>query len=59
MDEHESTNTMPLELPDDLVPTKGSWPVSAIVGVITAGVLAAVTVALAAVGTAYANGWIR
>lgn len=51
-------NTMPLELPADLVPTDNSWEPSAIAGVITGGVLLAVTLALSAIGTAYANGWI-
>ncbi len=52
-------NTMPLELPADLVPTDNSWEPSAIAGVITGGVLLALTLALTAIGTAYANGWIR
>lgn len=51
-------NTMPLEIPDNLVPTQ-KWETSAIVGVVTGGVLAALTLSLAAIGTAYTNGWIR
>lgn len=46
-------------LPEDLAHPHGAWPTSAVVGVITAGLLGTITLILAGYGTAYVNGWIR
>ncbi|HLV43700.1 MAG TPA: hypothetical protein VKY39_01985 [Aggregatilineales bacterium] len=57
MDDERTDEPPTTTLPLDLVPTRTGWTASQIAGVITGGVLAALTMSLLTVGLALNAGW--